>query len=436
MKVRIPSVNPVLIMALILLPLASMPDIDVSLGPPGAKLFNFVMLALLGLYILKGGFLPRFHDKIQKIGVLVALVYIFIFIIAAIRTISNFGVLPQFSADLIGGGVSTFVLSFVVKPLLYFVPTIYVIRFVSNAKEIDQVIGWVVISSLVFSILVVQIGFTDLLSFAGVLGRVALTAKFQAELGLHYNSIASILVAVFPVSIYMFGRGERFYKLVFYAAPFVIFAAGMVTQSRTSVLLLVLSLLVLVIWGGGKSQLRKFAIGAIFVVGGLGIPFALTLMSVFFDTGGAGENKLDYVLSGRLESIWLPLASEVFSSLKTILIGLGLYGLLFTDVYYSPDFYQASHAHNAYLNLLIDSGIFVFIFIVYTYILILKKLYMFVKQDKQSPAKYIFVSLSMFLFAALSGRVFFPSQDNFWVLLLLGLSVSVIREHTYRKDSN
>lgn len=436
MKVTIPAINPVLLLALYLLPFASSPHVDVSLGPPGAKLFNFVMLALLGVYILKGGGLPRFHDKIQKVGVLVALSYVIIFMIAAFRTVLSFNELPQFTADLIGGSVTTFVLSFIVKPLLYFVPTLYVVRFVSTLKNIDDVINTIVSSSFIFSIYVIMIGFADLLSFSGVLGRVALTAKFQEDLGLHYNAIASILMAAFPVSIYAFGKGGKFTKLIFYAAPFVIFAAGVVTQSRTSVISLVLSLLMLIVWGGGNSKIKKLVIGLMFVGGIVGVPFAITLMSVFFDTGGAGENKLDYVLSGRLESIWLPLVSEVFSSLKTIVMGLGLYGLLFSEAYYSPDFYQASHAHNAYLNLLIDSGVFVLIFFVSVYVLILKKLYLIARNDSQSPAKYIFVSLLMFLLAALSGRVFYPSQDNFWVLLLLGLSVSVIREYTYRKVSN
>lgn len=428
MKISIPSTNLVFILSLYILPFSSVPILDVSLGAPGAKLFNLLLFALLCVFVLKGGLSLKFKGNLELRVQIVLIAYFVVFVVSALRTFLNFDQIPIDISEQIGGDKLTYLLSFVVKHTLFLVPLFYIVRFVYQADHIQKVVETVVLSTVLFSLFVVYVGGSDLFSFSGVLGRVALAEKFVAHIGIHYNAIASILISAFPFSLYCFDKGEGAKKYPLMLAPFIIFIAGVVTQSRTAILMLLLSFLLHSLVLQRNVKIKAIVASFLLVVSIPVVILGISFASKIFDTGGAGENPLDYLLSGRLESMWIPLFRECISSVNRILIGFGLYGLLFTNAYYQPDFYQAGHAHNAYLNLFIDVGFIVFMFFVIIYfrcMVVQKRMF---RKGFGDIHRALFITLFVYAIASLSGRNFFPTVDNFWVLVALGLCCGAARE--------
>lgn len=428
MQIRIKNNTVLLWLVVFIMPFSFMPELNINYGVPGLKLFNVLALLLFCVFFVKSGFSLRFKDPVQKNALIFLALYTVLYTVAAIRTFMGYGSLSLLAQESLGGGKVTYILSYYIKPVLFLIPCAYVLRFIDNQKSVDSVIGGVVFSATSFSIFVILLGFDNLLSFSGVRGRGLLAEEFRLSLGLHYNSVASILILAFPLSVYTARTGKSdLLGIVFRAAPFIIFFAGIVTQSRAALLSLVASYAMIYLLEPRDIKKKVMVIFSAIALGVCLIAIALPSLLKVFDLGGAGQNPIDYLLSGRLESMWLPLTSEIFSSALRLSIGYGLYGVMLTDVYYLPNFYQASHAHNAYLNLVLDVGLIFSGAIIITAGIFLKRIYAVLKKRQSLVLIYLFISLLMYLVACLSGRSFFPSFGNFWVFIVMALAVSCYR---------
>lgn len=410
-------------------PFSYMPIFDYTLGVPGLKLFNLLALLLLLVFLLKGGLLTSFDDNDQAKASMFLVVYVLLFSIAFFRTFFEFNDLPMQIRDALGGGGKIqFFLSYYVKPLLFIVSCAYIIRFVKTESAINNVIAVIVASATVFSVIIVIIGLDNLLSFSGVRGRNELRGEFHYFLGMHYNTVATMLVLAFPLSIYVSKLQHSISSSLFFRfAPLALFAAGVVTQSRTAILLIVMSLIVVQIIkpANAKTKARKLMIMIVGVV--VGITVALPFLAVFFDAGGPGSDPVDYLLSGRVLSMWIPLSEDLGSSTFKFLFGYGLYGMMQSDVFFTPGFFQASHAHNAYLNFVADTGMVGLVPLLFIAFAFLKKIYSKREALESGLLTYLFTVLVMYLYAGLTERSFFPAYDNFWLFPIVALSISAYR---------
>lgn len=429
MLIRLKNDNFVLKALIFFMPFSFFPMFNMNLGGPGLKIFNIMALVLLLIFVLKGGFSITFSDKIQFNAFLLIIVYILLFAIAFFRTFFEYNNLPDIVRNTLGGGSISFFLSYFVKPCLFFVPCLFILRFIHTEEAINNVIRAIVASVSIFSLVVIAIGFDNLLSFSGVRGRSVLMSEFGQNMGMHYNSVATALVLAFPLALYAskLKQDSYFSTWLYKLAPFIVFTAGVVSQSRTAILLLILSFIVIYLIEPVSLEKRFRKTLTMLVIFIAGITIALPVLPLVFDLGGPGADPLNYLLSGRLAKMWLPLSAELSNSSYHLFFGFGLYGIMQSDAYFLPDFFQATHAHNAYLNFVVDTGLAGFLVLSIMLFPFMKKLYRKRAQSKSQVATYLLTVLIVYLYAALTGRSFFPGLDNYWLFVVVALSVSAYR---------
>ncbi|GEM_PF-5216450 len=410
-------------------PFSYAPIFDVALGAPGLKLFNVTALVLVLVFMLKGGLGTILDDRVQTKAFAFIVIYVLFFTIAFFRTFAEFNDLPMQVRDEFGdAGRIRFFLSYYVKPMLFLVSAVYIIRFIKTEDAINNVIKALVASATVFSVIVIALGLDDLLSFSGVLGRSIVREEFRMYLGMHYNSVATMLLISFPLSMYVAKlrhgvRASLFYKL----APFILFFAGVVSQSRTAILLLAVSVMIIYIVEpvSVEKRFRKLVfITTAFIMGGvIGLPF----LTMFFDVGAPDQNPIDFLLSGRLLTIWIPLGDEILSDPFLLLFGFGLYGVMLSDAFFMPDFFQATHAHNAYLNFAADTGVILLLVLMWIVISFLIKIYKIRGVLQSGVLAYLFTVIMIYLYSGITERNFFPGIDNFWLFPAVALTIAAYR---------
>jgi O-antigen ligase len=126
--------------------------------------------------------------------------------------------------------------------------------------------------------------------------------------------------------------------------------------------------------------------------------------------------------------MWAPLLSELINKPWALVFGYGFFGMIQSDAYiFSRDFYQASHAHNAYINLLVDAGLIVLLPFILIFISLFKKA-ISIGRRLNSPIYYgLLGSIFAYIVAAFSGRQFFPTLDNMMLFPIIALLVIYTR---------
>jgi O-antigen ligase len=99
------------------------------------------------------------------------------------------------------------------------------------------------------------------------------------------------------------------------------------------------------------SPQRRMAFVAIVLLAWVAAPAAILERAQF----GLDSRDLNAISAGRLENIWLPLLPDIGDHL---LFGQGLYAIMWTDAQRLQQIYPVSLAHNAYLDLVLDVGLF------------------------------------------------------------------------------
>jgi O-antigen ligase len=172
--------------------------------------------------------------------------------------------------------------------------------------------------------------------------------SFLSALGMHANQFAVVLN--FGIATLLFAglatprHGQRVFLL---ACVGLLAAAVLMTFSRGGYIGLAIILVSYVVYFRDGSKLLLallvLAIGAFF------IPDAVIQRVTLGVTHGSHQD----LSSGRIEDIWLPLLPRI---LDNPIWGHGLMYVGRSDLVASGRMMQVSQAHNAYLDLLLDSG--------------------------------------------------------------------------------
>jgi O-antigen ligase len=185
--------------------------------------------------------------------------------------------------------------------------------------------------------------------------------RFQKQIGFHPNDLALALVAGFwslmAVAPLLWRMGKRYRAAILTAAPLIAVAIAL-TNSRAGYMAMVaLGLLFgLVRWRWLLAGIPLAALLIFFTV-----PAVQTRLQLGFgamDPTGQQANDLDEITAGRWAALWPPTVEEIAGS---PIFGQGRMTIMRTSLYDRicalNEGECPSHPHNAYLEVLLDSGV-------------------------------------------------------------------------------
>jgi len=342
--------------------------------------------------------------------------YLAIFTVEFLRAYFNIGMLAtRFSTDFGESSALGFILSFWLRPVLITGTFIYIINHIKANRNVEGLIDILIISFVIFALATLLVSVELILSGGD---RNELKEAFNFTFGHHYNTVGTILMLGIPLAMNRaLNRGKLW--LGIFA---IIVLALFFSQSRGAILGGIVGLISYFYF---LKRINFTTILLFGVIGLLGFAFSEPIIALF--SRGMDSGDLSKISSGRIDSMWLPLLAELIERPVKLLFGYGLYGVIQTDAYVMvAGFFTSGHAHNAYIDFLIDVGIIIFIpfsFLVYysiTHAIKWGKLI-------NNPSFYSLLSSVIVYFAAsISERQFFPRTDNMMLWPIIALIVVMI----------
>jgi O-antigen ligase len=335
------------VLLVLMLPIADSTVIPRQImGITGLNSLNLLLAATLGSYMLRG--------RLHKAGVFMPrpLLWLYIVPIVVAGLIGmNYvdDILPYFMDMLVVHFTSEFgyIREMVVRPLISVLAAVLVAAAVARAQKPERFIIAIAIS--VWLVLLVQLGYVVI---SGVrLGWLASSRArtFFDAIGIHANDLGRIYMVAYALLLFVWWETkQQALKNFLFITMGVLCFGLLLTFSRGAFMGFMLIYLWLLAWKF-NAKTASLAI-LVIVLAAFVMPNAVYYrISVGMDTGEA-----DAVSAGRIEGIWLPLLPEV---LKSPLWGHGLGSIMWSTPMLSGGMLTVGHAHNAYLEALLDMGL-------------------------------------------------------------------------------
>jgi len=315
-----------------------------------------------------------------------------------------------------------FLLSHLVKPALYFVPFVLVVRYVRERKDFVLLLdalqcGVVALSLLLLGIYLFSV--PDKSNFEIVRGI------FGEALGMHGNDLALFYIVLYPVALARLIDRRSFLG---WATVLLSIATVLVLYSRAAYVVLLLESAMVLLSQRGRRLLPLLVL--------LGIVLSLVLPSSVAQRATTGLNSGDanVISAGRVQDIWLPLIKEYLHDPFRLVFGAGRYAILFSESAKSNLVLEVGHAHNMYLDIILDAGLVGLAFFLVSFLGILRT---FAAKVGSCPDTHlrsslygIFVSLIGYMVSGFSGRSFMPTLDNGYLWVLLAVGLGIVRNFT------
>lgn len=234
-----------------------------------------------------------------------------------------------------------------VKPLLIPLTGLLIGAAAARSEKPERFIVPVALSALIVALL--QIGFV---AVSGVhLGELAASSArgFFDAMGMHANDLGRLYAVAIAVLAFVWWDTKRAgLKLFLFVTLNVIGFALVLTFSRAAFLGLLVVAAVFVVW---KFSAKTLALGVLGGVAALVLApgYLIGRITVGWDSG-----DMDAVSAGRIETIWGPLVPWAADAPPW---GHGLGSIMWAPPMHTGAMLPVTHAHNAYLEALIDMGV-------------------------------------------------------------------------------
>ncbi len=379
---------------------------------PGARLIN-----ILGFLVLAGG-IWHYKDsvKLSNYAFFFITAIFFIFTIAVFRSLSHLDQLIELADDI--RSTSGYLLSHFVKPLLFFIPLIVIIKFCKETKHLEFVAN-----VLIFSLITLSLYLLFLFLFKAPDKNELARDYMTSILKLHGNDIANFFIIAFPVLLAKYFTKKNLISML--SIVLAIAAIG-ILYSRTAYLTLLLSFILYLF----LSKRAKFL--PILLVGVIVLSFTVFTSVKERATHGFESKEYDDIFAGRIEGIWKPLFDEYSQSAKKFLIGNGRYAIKVSDSANNGSLISAAgHPHNMYIEQILDAGILgLIVFVLFYFVLLTRAFRNLSKPILPRLREYqyaVIVSLISFLISGLTGRSFFPDAENSFIWIVVGIAIVINR---------
>jgi hypothetical protein len=378
------------------------------------KLLSLLLIITMGLFVL--------CKRIYRTGVLFAIFAVILVIIYAIGWIrSTDYMLEVFSGNLVGKlSIISYLLNYTSWTVLSFTPLLIIAIFYRSPEEVEKVIGFLAYSTILiagFLMLIFVIKVNDRTNFETIRFELA------AWMGIHGNDISNYCILSFTV-ILAWSLSKKSALSVLSLAAIIV--STLLCFSRTGYFLILAGLIMFFALSG---RLKWIPI----------IAAVLTLVLVFFipdiiierASTGISSGDANEISAGRVDYLWIPLLHELINNPKKALFGMGRFGITQTDSWMQGRILKCLHAHNIYLDCVLDTGIIGLGIIITLFTTVIIYYHRTAKRIKESLPYYsnllngCLVSIICFLIGGMTGRSFFPNQGNFYLWIVIGLGFSV-----------
>jgi hypothetical protein len=306
--------------------------------------------------------------------------------------------------------------------LLLSCPFLYVLRRMCSVEGLTQVLRAICMGAFVLS----TVALGALVLNPNVLldpdpERVAMINLMNDTLGIHYNTLSGMLAAVAPILLYMALKRGGFWTVNY----FVALTAVLLVKSRTGLLTFGgISFVTMIVLGRARELAAATPIIALAVLALLG-PMLFRLLSIGF-TQKSGLSP-DILLSGREQSIWVPLLFEWFTNSDRLFFGSGYTGIMTSDILYSGLYFAAGEAHNVYLEFFLDNGIVLFgVFVagIVAWIVWATRL---ARRLNNQLFWVLYLCTIAFFITGFTSRHYFPNADNGIMFPIVAAMINVAR---------
>lgn len=406
-----------LISLILITPFASTGILSLNIfGIPGMKLPNILAFLVLVIFLVskKPYRIPKWHITFI-VGVLT------LFIVAVLRSTSY---IPDTFNYVWGAEYSLgrYLLSYMVKPLLIFIPFILISLYIRTRENLNKIIVSVIGAIFILSCAILLFYVFSIPDNPAVRQvRFSIADAF----GMNTNNLADFYIIAFPlVMAYTIYKKSLFPIII----CFLSLASIGILYSRSAYLSVLAGILLYFIISGRWRWIPVY-IGA-FLLSLWLIPSSIKNRALM---GLAGDD-LNVISSGRIDSLWVPVLTEFLQDKTNILFGMGRYAIMGTDALKNGLTPKVSHAHSIYIDTLIDSGVIGLGFFVFMFLMMLKKF--LVCQRSIADPFYrevlcgVSVSVVSFMLRGITDSFFFPALTNAFIWVVLGIGIAILHDHT------
>ncbi len=327
------------------------------MGIQGLNPWNLMLVAVMVPWLLK-----RRHEGLRwdlpRWGTGLLVCYVAIIVIAYVRAAFDLDSFPK-----VGGGRSGPVTlagltsDRLINSIKYLIPGMMLYDGCRTRRRV--VLGLVasLMMAVLYSVVILR---TLPLSSLATTGPQELKQRrhITKRVGFHANSVAMICVTGFWGSLACSGMRRRKWHLLPVAAAVLLTGlALLLTRSRAGyVAFLGIGLLYAVfLWRSLILLLPVFVISIVAAFPGVSERMLMGVGSA--EVPGQGQHDIDTITAGRTTNIWPSVIAQIWES---PLIGHGRLGILRTpahDMIVESEGACPEHPHNAYLEMLLDSGL-------------------------------------------------------------------------------
>lgn len=171
---------------------------------------------------------------------------------------------------------------------------------------------------------------------------------FFSPLGMHANDLGRCYAMAYALLLFTFAASDDYrLRMLLLATMGMLVLALLLTFSRGAFLgFVVVNILFLI----SRRRVISLLVGGLVLAG-----LIMLLPEAVFERIATGWNGgLNAISAGRVDTIWLPLLPEVWSS---PIFGHGLGSILWSKAMRAGTILQVTHPHNAYLQVLLDMGL-------------------------------------------------------------------------------
>jgi hypothetical protein len=405
-----------------MLPLASSPPLQAHIVDlPGAKLLNFIAGAFALGFLSGISRVFQIRGRLGRTAIVVFFVYISVFLVAFLRSVPNLGRFHGMAQDVFPAGVTEYVLSYLLVPLVIASTFPFVLTQVTTPASVTRFLRTVGLSIFVLSGVVVAAVASRPEVYADP-ERFAMAKLMSDFLGMHYNAVGTIYIIAGPILVYLALTREAFWTANYFLALFAV----MLLESRAALFLFVgMSGVTMVSMGRARALVAlipPLIVVALIAVG----PLLVQLLTI-----GVTEHSgisMYALLSGRDERIWLPLIAEWWSDPQRFWFGAGEFGILTSFMLFSGRILAVGHSHNAFLNFFLDNGIILEVAMLAGVCALLAWSWRTARRIHSQLFWVLFFSMVGFLIAGMMGRILYPEQENALLLPILALMVNIARK--------
>jgi len=388
-------------------------------GITGLNPLNLLLFATLASYLLRASADGSLRRLVPRP---LFWLYLAPFLLAGVLGSRHVGEIPPsvfLDEQITFDNATGYLRDILLKPALLVLFALLVAAAVKRSRQPEKFLVPAIVSIWLMGLMVVvfvAMSGTSLDFLSGARSR-----PFLSQLGLHANDLGRLYAVAYALLLFTWAvTQDRALKLALAVSILLVVAALVLTFSRGAFFaFLVVNLLFL----ATRRRAYGFVLGAL-LIGAL----MLVLPGTLYDrvtVGFAGD--LNSLSAGRVDEIWLPLVPELW---RSPLFGNGLSSILWSNAMRSGTILQVSHAHNAYLNALLDIGVIGLALVCTFFGLLMRDFRRLGREARLSPTLRGFFAggaagLASFLVAGIAGSQLTPCAEQSFLWLAAGMLFGV-----------